>query len=234
LIFFINNKNIINFFFKNVLFFLFFLFFFNIYIDFFNKIKNTILLLSFTVITLLLFKNNKILHNNNTIQIKIFLIYFLQNFSFIFLVTGVGIIKQIIKNTIKHKMKHVFILLFLFSILHQNCVFIVEDLYVLNLKLQQIKLNYIYHVININTTSFNFLKQKSFLEGILNVDVLLSSFFEKNIKIKNSSEFYNFNNQILLQINLCIVYCVFIYYMYSLKPIRLYFLNKEHCLHINI
>lgn len=229
LIFFINNKNIVFFFFKNVFLFLFFLLFYNIYIDFFNKTKNIILIFGFTFLILLIKKNKLFCIITQT---NLFLLYFLKSFSFVFLFVGVTMNKQIIKNTVKYKIKHTVVLLFLFLVLYQNYIFIVECLWFSNQKIQQVKINYLYQTIN--TTNTNFLKQKSFIEDILNTSVLLNSFFEKNITIKNSLELYNFNNQIFLQTNLYVVYCIFIYYIYSLRPFYFYFLNKEHCLHINI
>ena len=215
-----DTKNIICFLNKTVLFLLFYIFIYNILFGGFFKTRSVFYMLYIitTIYVLNLYLNIE--------KKQIFYIIFLQNFSILYICI-LNIIQNITKTIGNYKIEHIIILLILFVINQQNLIF--SGCFFLQ-NITHIKINCTMHI-EVSKYYLDFLKENSFLEYINNN--IFNSIFEKNILTKNSVEFYNYNNQMLYQTCFNIIH-----YMVLILIIKLFltklFLNKEHCLHINI
>ena len=155
---------------------------------------------------------------------------FLQSHVYIQFCTQV-ILLSFLKKHSKYRLEHICCLFYFYILNQQYVVFSVDGLFMLKIMPLFLKTNNLYFT-NFNISdNIVFFKNNVLLESI--VGVVMGSIFEKNIVSTNSLEVYNFNKQYLVQIGFCLLYYIFVVIMFCLI-FKNFFLNKEHCSHINI
>jgi len=186
----------------------------------YNNVRFMIIL---CLLFFLLFMNKK--QKTTTTLLLIQKNSFFVLFSLIFL-------KNLLKQKLKNKTEHFCVLMFFCMLNQQNLIF---NLCCLN--------DFITNEIQIKTNSVldiyfykiqHPIKLKIFLLDNFNLDFLIHNVFEKNIISLNFLEFYNFNKQCLIQLGFNLCFYLFFFFVLKTTTKKFYFLNKEHCLHINI